>query len=477
MLLAHSLARDHIGRGAKRSKEVYDTRAFFTEYNEGDLVWCLHEARHVGINPKLEKACSGPFVITSKQSRVNFVVQVDKKGKTKVFHHDKLKMYQGRSPSKWVTEIQTDMSAVSRVQYRCKRCDKVGRRYQVVAHILKAHVPIERVPFFCTRCFFRCQDRDTVWNHTERYRGHINEVKKNGPTGELKDILRASTNAWYVTDKDMVMIDCKVPSPQVVGFDEYPFQNNDGQDHTLTAPSPKGPPPPKVSSLSSLSSFKPALQPFGNVPDFRVVPLKDYLASKIPAQKIFKVQIHSGQNYVPAFSSVVQQPYDVAGHGLTYTDLESVSMFDIGPNVRQVAQSDQRNQMPSIQTETRIPSYERKRKAVEIAPTPCLDERLTELDLVMPVLQDLTDPLFFGKTPKCGEDQADNIKTPMQLQESMASMEKENIVAAIEAQTAVLLSGFQRVCKSLDETNKELCRIERKVNHLDQQITDSDKEN
>ncbi|WAR04901.1 hypothetical protein MAR_020270 [Mya arenaria] len=320
--------------------------------------------------------------------------------------------------------IQTDMSAVSRVQYRCRRCDKVGRRYQVVAHILKAHVPIERVPFFCTRCFFRCQDRDTLWNHTERYRGHINEVKKNGPTGELKDILRASTNPWYVTDKDMVMIDCEVPSPQVVGFDEDPFQNNDGQDHTLTAPSPKGPPPPKVSSLSS---FRPALQPFGNVPEFRAVPLKDYLASKIPAQKIPKVQIHSGQNSVHAFSSVVQQPYDVAGHGLTYTDLESVSMFDIGPNVRQVAQSGQRNQMPSTevghfmensfpafqtagdiprnpifeQRETRTPSYERKRKAVDIAPTPCLDEKLTELDLVMPVLQDLTGPLFLGKTPKC----------------------------------------------------------------------------
>ncbi|WAQ99792.1 hypothetical protein MAR_024196 [Mya arenaria] len=52
-----------------------------------------------------------------------------------------------------LSKIQTDMSAVSRVQYRCRRCDKVGCRYQVVAHILKAHVPINESAFLLYQVF------------------------------------------------------------------------------------------------------------------------------------------------------------------------------------------------------------------------------------------------------------------------------------------------------------------------------------
>ena len=102
MMRAHDIARKYLKQSSKRSKEIYDAKLCFHQYKVGDAVWCLQEARKVGITPKLERTYQGPFLVTEKRSDLNFVVQISDKGDSKVLHHNKLKPYEGDSPPKWV---------------------------------------------------------------------------------------------------------------------------------------------------------------------------------------------------------------------------------------------------------------------------------------------------------------------------------------------------------------------------------------
>ena len=50
---AHEVARKHLSCPAKCSKEIYDTKILANQYQLGDVVWLLQEARHVGECQKL----------------------------------------------------------------------------------------------------------------------------------------------------------------------------------------------------------------------------------------------------------------------------------------------------------------------------------------------------------------------------------------------------------------------------------------
>ena len=103
MLHAHDLAREHLSASGKISKDLYDAKLSFHHYEVGDIVWCLHETRKPGVCPKLEKAYDGPYVVKQKLSSVNFILQLDNEGATRTVHHNKLKIYEGNNPPKWVT--------------------------------------------------------------------------------------------------------------------------------------------------------------------------------------------------------------------------------------------------------------------------------------------------------------------------------------------------------------------------------------
>ena len=63
---AHEIARKHMPRAAKRSKDIYDSKVAFHRYSVGDVVWCFMEVRKVGISPKLERTFEGPFFDTQE---------------------------------------------------------------------------------------------------------------------------------------------------------------------------------------------------------------------------------------------------------------------------------------------------------------------------------------------------------------------------------------------------------------------------
>ncbi|KAH3783938.1 hypothetical protein DPMN_161888 [Dreissena polymorpha] len=105
MLHAHAIARKYLKRKADLSKEIYDTKVAEYNYKEGDLVWCLHEIRKVGVTPKLEKRFEVPYVVIKRTSPFNFEIALNNKGSIKVVHHNKLKPYEGVYPPVWARQF------------------------------------------------------------------------------------------------------------------------------------------------------------------------------------------------------------------------------------------------------------------------------------------------------------------------------------------------------------------------------------
>ena len=130
MHLAHEVARKYLKNGARRSKEIYDTKVVLHNYQSGDLVWCLHEVRKVGITPKLEKRYSGPYVVKERTSAVNFIIQTDRKGSTKLLHHDKLKRYEGENPPHWANIVIERMKKQRKKQDQKKQSQSGVKRKQ-----------------------------------------------------------------------------------------------------------------------------------------------------------------------------------------------------------------------------------------------------------------------------------------------------------------------------------------------------------
>ena len=103
---ANEIARKHMSTAAKRSKDLYDTKVAFHRYNVGDVVWCLMEARKVGISPKLERVFEGPFLVRKKHSEIDFVLQLDRAGTERAVHHNKLKPYEGTHIPRWIVRAK-----------------------------------------------------------------------------------------------------------------------------------------------------------------------------------------------------------------------------------------------------------------------------------------------------------------------------------------------------------------------------------
>ena len=62
--------------------------------------------------------------------------------------------------------------------YRCKVCGKKDRRGRLIAHILKHHVPMDRVPYACSLCNFRCMRSGDLSEHVYTYERHREEMKR-----------------------------------------------------------------------------------------------------------------------------------------------------------------------------------------------------------------------------------------------------------------------------------------------------------
>ena len=102
---AHEVARRNLSISAKRRKDFYNNKVNFTPYHVYDKVWYLDEMRRQGISPKLQPMYIGPCLITKKMNDINYQIQVNGLGNSKVVNHDKLKPYLADSTPKWIEKL------------------------------------------------------------------------------------------------------------------------------------------------------------------------------------------------------------------------------------------------------------------------------------------------------------------------------------------------------------------------------------
>jgi hypothetical protein len=101
MHTAHKIARQHLGKAGKRQKATYDKKVALHTYQPGEAIWYLSESCKPGECKKLQPAYNGPYVVREKMNDLNYRIQTDSGGKSKIVHHNKLKPYEGDNPPRW----------------------------------------------------------------------------------------------------------------------------------------------------------------------------------------------------------------------------------------------------------------------------------------------------------------------------------------------------------------------------------------
>ena len=96
--------------------------------------------------------------------------------------------------------------------YQCLRC--LSKRVQYVAekirvedHIMKMHLSLDEVPFYCSLCMFKCKMSTTLDNHLVRYRRHALIAEEKKVDAADRSCLRANTNPYQIQDTDYRKLD------------------------------------------------------------------------------------------------------------------------------------------------------------------------------------------------------------------------------------------------------------------------------
>ena len=101
MQQAHDMARKYLGKNAIQTKEPYDAKCTLTKYKHGDIVWYATDIKQLHLAPKLWFPFEGPYLVLDIISDLDYCIQLDAKGKQRLFHHDKLKPYTGTRGLSW----------------------------------------------------------------------------------------------------------------------------------------------------------------------------------------------------------------------------------------------------------------------------------------------------------------------------------------------------------------------------------------
>jgi hypothetical protein len=101
---AYKLAQDHSRKSHTANKRYYDRGSKKREFAVGDFVYLYNPAIKVGVSAKFRSPWVGPWRITEKRSRLNYVI-TDQCGKQMVVHVNRLK--RAYDPVIW-TEIKRE---------------------------------------------------------------------------------------------------------------------------------------------------------------------------------------------------------------------------------------------------------------------------------------------------------------------------------------------------------------------------------
>ena len=103
---AHEAARQHLKQSIERYKRNHDLNISKNTYTVGQIAWYLNEQRRKGKCPKLQQVWQGPCIITQNLSDLVYQIQLNKTGKIKIVHHDKLKAPHGENKICWIPQAR-----------------------------------------------------------------------------------------------------------------------------------------------------------------------------------------------------------------------------------------------------------------------------------------------------------------------------------------------------------------------------------
>ena len=113
MRSAHEQARQKLAQAARHQKRTYDRKTERDCLQVGNFVWYFNPAKTKGLSPKLQRKWKGPYLITHKLADVIYRIQRKPRGKMMVIHCDRLKPYVGETLKSWISEPQSDSTAVN----------------------------------------------------------------------------------------------------------------------------------------------------------------------------------------------------------------------------------------------------------------------------------------------------------------------------------------------------------------------------
>ena len=107
----HDIARNNLKRAANYRKTNHDLRIALRTFSKGDLVWFRNERRSKGRCPKLQSIWFGPCVVLQKLNDLNYRIQLNGSGSSKVVHIEKLKQFHGKETGKrWIKTLQKQLN-------------------------------------------------------------------------------------------------------------------------------------------------------------------------------------------------------------------------------------------------------------------------------------------------------------------------------------------------------------------------------
>lgn len=114
------------------------------------------------------------------------------------------------------TPVEATPEAITRAKhkgraYQCMPCfhkegkETIDVRGRIEEHILKNHVSLDEVPYYCRLCLFRCQRREQLFQHVTSYARHREMAIKRGVT-DNSQFLVTSLNPHQFTERDYIKL-------------------------------------------------------------------------------------------------------------------------------------------------------------------------------------------------------------------------------------------------------------------------------
>ena len=113
------MARQQLGKAAKRQKRAYQERTRDVQFNRGDWVWRSYPQLQPG---NFQNKNVGPWLVLRRACEVNYKIQRDEGGDVHVVHVDKLARYNpdfGVTLTSWLTDEEGPAAKGSQTDFHC----------------------------------------------------------------------------------------------------------------------------------------------------------------------------------------------------------------------------------------------------------------------------------------------------------------------------------------------------------------------